>query len=402
MHRFALMVGIVLFADSLIKMRLQGGGQIALLILGLVAVGGAGFAVVVLRSGTLSFAVFIGAFLIVALGVLAATPGIDNKIDVALFQVDASEALRDGQNPYSITFRDIYVERTDKTFYGPGVSENGVLQFGYPYLPLSLLIVAPFQLILGDFRIAHALAIVAAAVVISRIRPSKDSQALAVIFLLLSPVVRVLVLGWIEPPLILGAALVVFAVSRRSLATPYVAGALIALKQYGVLLIPASLLLLPRPWTVRAVATHLVKMGGVVAATVLPFFLWNPGAFTWSVVELQFVQPFRPDSTSFMAAWAAVAGEPAKVVTTLVPLLVLGLATGAVLRWSPTGPQGFALASAFTLLVAFAFSKQAFANYYILVLGLFFIGAAARNPEDVEPSASSRPSAARSGSRSGD
>lgn len=381
-YRYAFALGVILFASSVPdKLLLQRTEHLALFVFGLVTVGGAGYAVVERRGGTAAFSIFIGAFLIFAMGMLAATPGVESQIDVAVFQVDSSYALRDGQNPYSITFPDIYIDG-DETLYGPGVSEDGVLQFGYPYLPLSLLMVAPFQLIFGDFRIAHALAIVAAAIVISQIRPGKDSQALAVLFLLLSPVIHILVFGWIEPLMILGASLVVYAASRRNRATPYLTGALVALKQYGVLLTPASLLLLPRPWTVRAIATQLVKIGGVATATVLPFLLWNPREFTWSVVELQFVQPFRPDSRSFMAAWAAIAGEPGKAITTLVPILVLGLVTLAVLRWSPTGGQGFALASAFTLLVAFAFSKQAFANYYILVLGLLFIGAATPAADD--------------------
>lgn len=386
-YRLSFTVGVILFTGSLLDpLNLRVAGDLVLLVFGLVAIAGAGYAVVVLRRGAVAFSAFIGAFLIVTIGVLAITPDISEEIDVALFQEDSSAALLDGHNPYAMTFADIYLD-TDEPRYGPGVSEGGVLQFGYPYLPLSLLVVAPFELILGDFRFAHALAIIGAAVVISRIRPGKDSQTIAVLFLLLSPVFHILIFGWIEPLLILGASLVVFAASRRHVATPYLAGALIALKQYGVLLTPASLLLLPRPWTARAVTMHLLKMGGVVAATVLPFFLWNPAEFTWSVVELQFVQPFRPDSMSFMAAWAAIAGEPGKAITTLLPILVIGLATLAVWKWSPTGGQGFALASALTLLVAFAFSKQAFANYYILVLGLLFVGAAARNPDDVQQSA---------------
>ena len=53
-------------------------------------------------------------------------------------------ALRDlrsslGANPYAITFPDIYRQNGD--FYGPGLSVGGRLQFGFPYFPLSLLLV---------------------------------------------------------------------------------------------------------------------------------------------------------------------------------------------------------------------------------------------------------------------
>jgi hypothetical protein len=369
--------GVILFAGSFYRaLDLGVTWQLVLFVLGSTAICGTGYAVVVMRRGSFAFSLFVGAFLTVIISVLSITPNVFGLTDVAVFQNDASVALSEGINPYSIRFPDIYGDRSD-VFYGPGVSEDGILQFGYPYLPLSLLVVAPFQLVFGDFRIAHALAIIFAAVIMSRIRPGKNSQSTAVLFLLISPVFSVMVYAWIEPILILGAALVVFAASRRIASTSYWAGALLALKQYGVLLAPATLLLLERPWKPRTVIVHFAKMAAVIAVTVLPFFLWGPGDFTWSVVELQFVQPFRGDSISFLALWAAIAGEPSRMVGWSMPFVVVGLVTLSIWKRSPSGAQGLSLAAALTLLVAFAFSKQAFVNYYILVIGLLFLGAAA-------------------------
>ena len=381
-------LGLALFARALLKALDVGVPSQALLVLfGVVVVGGAAFSVIVQQRGNRAFLAFLGSYLFVALAILAITRGDLPNIDVVMFQQDASQALSDGVNPYDIRFPDLYSEARSDQFYGPGVSEDGVLQFGYPYLPLSLLVVAPFELIFGDFRIAHALALVGAAFVMSRIRPGHGSRSIAVLFLLTSPVLLIVTFGWIEPLLILGSALVVLAASRQDKATSYLTGVLLSLKQYVVLLVPVSLLLLTRPFKFGDVVRHLLRAGLVVVATVLPFFLWNPGEFTWSVVELQFVQPFRHDSLSFMAAWAAVAGEPAQLVASLVPLLLAGAVSVAALYRSPTGSQGFSLAAGLTFLVSFAFSKQAFPNYYILVMALLFLGAAAGQPQESQPSA---------------
>ena len=380
-------VGMILFSRSLLRsLDLGALAQVALLLLGVTAVGGAAFATTVLRRGRSAFLIFLGAYLIVALGVLSASKDTHAYIDVVAFQQEASHALAEGRNPYEIRFPDQYDEADSETFYGPGISEDGVLQFGYPYLPLSLIAVAPFEVIFGDFRIAHALAIVGGAFVMSRIRPGASAESAAVLFLLTSPVLHILIFGWIEPLLVLASALVVLAASRQSKATSYLTGVLMALKQYAVFVVPASLLLLERPFQMREVVRHLVRAGFIVTVTVVPFLLWNPGEFTWSVVELQFLQPFRDDSLSFMAAWAAIAGEPTRVITAVVPLVLVAAASVAALYRTPTGAQGFSLAAGFTFLVAFAFSKQAFANYYVLVMALLFLGAAAGQPQGRFPS----------------
>ncbi len=382
----AMWIGLIVFAWSLLQ-ELDWLPHPILFAFGAVVCGGAAFAVS--RSdGSRAFAVFIAAYLLVSLGVLAATRDELPNIDVALFQQDAPDALLRAENPYAMRFPDIYTPEQSAAFYGPGVSVNGELQFGYPYPPLSLIAIIPFEVLLGDFRIAHALALVATALVMSRIRPGPQSRRLAVLFLLVSPVFRVIRFGWIEPLLILAATLVVLGATRSLRATPYLAGVLLSLKQYSALLLPASLLLIERPWRLRSVVGFFARAGIVVLATVLPFFLWNPGEFTWSVIELQFEQPFRPDSLSFMALWAELFGQPPRLVTSVLPLVIVVAISAAILLRTPSGAQGFALAAALTLLVAFAFSKQAFSNYYILVIGLLFLGAAAG--EEPAPDAASR------------
>ena len=66
-----------------------------------------------------------------------------------MFQRSSIAALQRGANPYELTFPNIY---DNASFYGPGLSVDGQLQFGFPYLPLSLLLAVPGQVLTGDHR----------------------------------------------------------------------------------------------------------------------------------------------------------------------------------------------------------------------------------------------------------
>src|SRR5205085_2965348 len=69
-------------------------------------------------------------------------------VDVVVFQRDACDAVLAGRSPYGITFPDI--SPPGSTFYADGLSRDGRLQFGFPYPPLSLLLVLPAH-VAGDF-----------------------------------------------------------------------------------------------------------------------------------------------------------------------------------------------------------------------------------------------------------
>ena len=96
-----------------------------------------------------------------ALGVWILRSAPNPRIDVYDFQALSCRALLDGVNPYAITFPNN--ADNPQMIYGPGVFEGDRLLFGYPYFPLSLLLVLPAHVLLGDFRYAHELAILAAA-----------------------------------------------------------------------------------------------------------------------------------------------------------------------------------------------------------------------------------------------
>ena len=96
-------------------------------------------------------------------------------VDQLLTQVeDAFAALRRGRNPYSLTTPNIY---GDSLFYGPGLVVDGRLQVGFPYFPLGLLLVAPGQLLAGDYRYGELAAMNIAAILMAFAGPRRGGSA---------------------------------------------------------------------------------------------------------------------------------------------------------------------------------------------------------------------------------
>ena len=108
------------------------------------------------------------------------------------------------------------------------------------------------------------------------------------------------------------------------------------------------------------------------------------------MVELQFRQPFRKDALSY-SAWIFKQGGEALPVWLGFALALLMVVL--VLWRAPRTPAGFAAGVGLTMLVFFSVNKQAFCNYYYLVLGAFACGGAACYPlEAREPGSSHWPS----------
>ena len=299
-------------------------------------------------------------------------------IDVFAFQTESAQALVHGHNPYALRFRDIYFGRDEYDavkLYGEGLSVNGVLQFGFPYFPLSLLLTTPAQLVFGDYRYTQLIAVVFAAGVAMWLRPGRNA-VLAGALLLFSPrVFFVLEQGWTEPLVVALLAAVVLANEKKPSLTPWVFGLLLAVKQYTVFMLPlAWLLLADDQRNVKGALIFLVKAAVPALLVTVPFVLWNPGEFWFSVVKLQTLQPFRGDSLSVMAKIAALTGNaPAAWWAFVVATVVTALSLWRI----PRGSAGFLVAVTLTYLAFFATSKQAFANYYFLVIGASALAVAA-------------------------
>ncbi|HVF84822.1 MAG TPA: hypothetical protein VM821_02485, partial [Abditibacteriaceae bacterium] len=164
-----------------------------------------------------------------------------------------------------------------------------------------------------------------------------------------------------------------------------------ASKQYAFLAMPLFWLLVPLSVSASAKSGEsstrlrgesswpafwlfLGKSLAVMAVVTLPLALWDFGAFFYSTMQLQFKQPFRPDSLSFMAMWSNLGWG---LWPWWIPFGLTLFALVWALRRAPRNEAGFFAAIALVFLIFFAFNKQAFVNYYYFVLGALWCAAMA-------------------------
>ncbi len=300
-----------------------------------------------------------------ALGVWLLRTSPSPHIDVFAIHRESLDALLRGANPYALTFRNIY---SSTVMYGPEQLAGGRLNFGYCYPPLDLLVALPGHLA-GDYRLSFLAAMTLSGALVAFSRPGRVAPLAAALLLFTPRGFYVLEHGWTDPVAALALSATVFAALRAPRLLPLALGALLASKQYSILVVaPAAALLLHGRWRdgLRALL--------VAAAITLPFLLWAPRAFVWSVGLLQLYSPFRPDALSLLAFVASIGGPRLPSVVgfaAALPATVLGLARGA------RTAAGFAAASALALLAFFAFNKQAFCNYYFLCIAALAAAVAA-------------------------
>jgi hypothetical protein len=304
----------------------------------------------------------------------------DPHIDVMMFQQQASATLLHGGNPYDpsvVRFPNIYGPGTP--FYGPGVVDDQQrLTYGFPYFPLSLLLVVPGYLLGGDVRYAHVAALMLSAAMMCMARPGRWGALAATIFLLTPRALYVTDLAWTEPMLMLTFSIVMLCACRFPRALPYTLGLYFATKQYTILSLPAVLLLVHGTDYWRNILLMLCKAAAVAAVVTLPFFFWNPRQFFRAVVAWQLIQPFRADALSYLVWWArtyhadaidrswvAVPGWRPPLIT---PILAVAPAIVMALWRCARTPAGFAAAVTLINFTFFAFNKQAFCNYYYFVI----------------------------------
>ncbi len=298
-------------------------------------------------------------------------------IDVLQYQRESATALLEGSNPYAMTFRDPYTPEQSALFFGPGVSVDGVLQFGNPYMPLPTLLALP-GLLLGDVRYSSGLALLASAWLIAAATRSRYGYIGGALLLLCPAFPDMAVFGWTEAYVVLLLSATWFCQRRAPRLLPYVAGLFFVSKQYTIVVAPALLLLLPRPWRWRDALAFGLRAVAAASVVTLPMVLRDPDAFLHSAVLLQFRQPFRLDALSYLA-WAQPAAPQQWM---LLPFGLAALTWASIFWRDRRRPVSFPLALALVFLVFFAFNKQAFINYYFLVIGSLCAALGAEEAEE--------------------
>jgi uncharacterized membrane protein len=294
----------------------------------------------------------------------------DPPVDVWHFQQRACRLLLEGENPYAALYPNIY---STTALYGEKVLKDGQVQ-SFPYPPLSLLLAVPGYL-LGDVRWSLLAAILGtAALLVATGRrlglPAGHHAELAAVILLYHPCGgHVLANGWTEPFLALAVAACAWAVAgRRKVVSGLALGAVLAVKQYGLLWVPSL-------WAAGQLRLRELIIGGLAAAAVtLPFVLWDPHAWWQGVVVFQIEQPYRTDALSVLAAVASSTGVQ---LPAALGFLAAAWVVGLILwRGGPTLAHA-ALSGAAVFLAFFVFNKQAFLNYYWFVSVLLLLAVVA-------------------------
>jgi hypothetical protein len=291
-------------------------------------------------------------------------------IDVDLIQRESVSALLDWKNPYELTFQNIY---GSTAFFGSNIADAQRINVGFPYPPLSLLLAFPGQALLGDYRYGQLASMTCAGALMAYSRPGKLSAAIATLFLFTPRVFFVLEQGWTDPFLVLLASGTVFAAIRRPAWVPWLFGLLVVVKQYAVLALGFSWVL-QRPFEWRAFAQKALKAAAIGAGVTLPFFLWNPKAFFFSVGGAHGDTPFRPDALTF-PAWLWTAADQQQRWSS-VGTIALSIAFGLAAWRTARTPSGFAAAMAIVFFGFFSFGGHAFCNHYYSILGLLALAAA--------------------------
>jgi hypothetical protein len=307
-------------------------------------------------------------------------------VDVVTLTNESLGALLSGHNPFAITFANIY---PDASHYPAGLVANGRVLFGYDYLPVNLLMAAPAYL-WGDFRYSLVVANALSAVLLATLWPHAQGPkthggdlrlAFAALFLFTPRALLVLENGWTEPYAVLFLLATLWCCVRRPQLVPFALGLLLASKQYVVLLM-ASAYHLPQMQQMgrdaRQQWAFWCRCLGTCAVVTVPFVLWSPAAFWHSVVAVPFSHPFRDDALNFLAWYKQSYGV---LLPTALGFIACALASALAVWRVPRSAAGFAYSFGVVFLFFVAFNRQAFCNYYFLVIAAFCAAAALGHAE---------------------
>ena len=276
-------------------------------------------------------------------------------IDVYFFFKSSIAHAWEGINPYSQAMPNIYGQGT--TLYAQNLIQGDFLRFGFPYPLGSLIVAAVSDLFFKDYRLGALLLYVCMAGWLGM--RNRQDRRIALLALFFPRLEFVFEQGWSDD--VSGALLLAAAVFSSTLGGSVFAGLWIASKQY---LLPFLI-----PWLCYSPAKRKATLICLIVTGLLYLLplLNHPNEYLWSVFGLQFVQPFRPDSLSFLFG-------PNSLLIIACICWLLGLwpriqSMQASPRFQPSAVFDFVY---WALWAFFIFNKQSFANYmftlYLLTL----------------------------------
>ncbi len=170
--------------------------------------------------------------------------------------------------------------------------------------------------------------------------------------------------------MVMTLAATVLAARRAPKWLPVALGLFFASKQYSFLAVPLAAMLIPR-FSWKAYLSMLARAVAVAALVTVPFLLWDPRGFWWSLVGFRLATPLRLDALSF-SALLAVHGF--HVIPQWGVMLAVIAAVGFALRKASRTPAGFAASLGLVSLIFFVLNIAGFCNYYFFCAGALCLG----------------------------
>lgn len=277
-------------------------------------------------------------------------------IDVFEFLRNGVYDLASGKNPYSSVYPDIYPGR--------------VFDY-YNYLPGSILVTAPFVLLMNDPRYALVVAEVLTAFLVGKLSGRGEKGIMLAVTFLYNPMALYLLeQSYVEPLIVFWLTLTAWLVAKKKFWLAGMAfGISLSIKQHVSLVLPLVFGLVSTFFG-KARFVFVAVALAVASLVVAPLALWNAKDFLHDVLFVLIELPPRYDALN---------------VPSLFLRLGVGLDSylwgGAVLfslfwiyRQKTNSLARFFYFSSLTFFSFFLFNKWAFLNYYYLVSQLFLLG----------------------------
>jgi hypothetical protein len=290
---------------------------------------------------------------------------------------EAARATLHGRNPYAAEYRD-----------GPLADRPVATQVHFPYLPAMLVFgvpraadgVSPWSDARVWFTVA-AFAVAGYGLLRMQVAPDARIRVSQVLFALPTGAL-LLATGGVDIPVIaMLLAMAALARSERPVAAGVLGGLALAAKQPSILVLPFLVLALPRGSSRRR---FVLAAGGVAAAVIVPFALWDMGAF----IEDAILFPLNLGQGASAAATPTVGSllldlvpTHRTAVTVLLVAVIVGVIGLLLLRGrTPSMAQACARAAG-AFLTAVALAPAARAGYLVYPASLIVWAIAFRGSE---------------------
>jgi hypothetical protein len=291
-----------------------------------------------------------------------AGPGTHAQSEVIITE-EAAKALAGGRNPYSATY-----------LHGPLVARPVPTKTHLPYLPGMFVFGLPRAFDgsspLADARIWFAVCSVALfGLALRRSVGSPDAKLLAAQLAMVLPTGALLMAtGGDDLPVLALMLLALVLLDERPGWAGVVAGLAVAMKQTAWPLIPFLLMASSQR---RKVATRLVL---VVVPVLVPFILWDPGAFVEDVIKFPLGLGTGASAAGTPTLGSLLAGAlpgGRAVMAVVFVAAVAGITGWLAVRRPWPGAEGVARSAGIVWLLAFVLAPAARFGYLVYPVNLF-------------------------------